>query len=128
VPNASYWGAFDVCEALVADTPRRVVAILAERYFDPEQDGSPDAELSPYAVEAEFDTLFIDAVKAAQEHFGRAGLVDLNTFTFDDEIHNFDTTRIVGWVEGDRLLMIHYAIQYGDGDMQLLLTACAVPV
>lgn len=126
VPHPAYYGAFDVCKEFVADTPTRLVVILDDRYFDPAQEDSADASLSPYAVEADFEKRFGSAVAAAEAHLGRPGTRDTGA-AFDPDFHSFDSSELVYWIDGDRALLIHCARQYGDGDMQLLLCACAVP-
>jgi hypothetical protein len=134
------------CEFLV-NAPRRLISIVDAGYYDPLQ-YEPGEEPDPIDLELQYEHLFAEAITAVARHWGEATFLGSSLLfsrltnvapgdpdgadyaLFDETVFNFDVAQVAFWRspsghEG-RIAFIHFAVQYGDGDIQLSVCACVV--
>jgi hypothetical protein len=100
--------------------------VIDAEYFDPEQ-ASTDDEDPDITLQLEYEALFKAVVDRVAAHYGQAPITDVDYKLFDAELLNFDIVKMAYWNREDRLVVVHYAVQFGDGDLQLSVVLCAVP-
>lgn len=145
-PHPHY--AWDFYCAFLANAPRRLISIIEAEYHDPAQ-AEPGEDKDQGAMETDYLGYFERAIAATEAAWGPAtrlpsanyqqrarewgvghklGSVDgTDHALFDDDMFNFDRSDIAYWRRGDRIALIHFASQWGDGDFQLSVCACVVP-
>jgi hypothetical protein len=118
--------AWDFYQRFVVDAPRRITTVIEAEYFDPAP-LSVDDTAAQVALHTEYEALFDAVVDTVAARYGQLPTTEVDDALFDEELFDFDSVTMACWVRNDRLVVVHYAVQYRGEGRHLSVVLCGVP-